>query len=130
MHTCICICINGFLKNASGDGSRVYILGDMNIDLLRFPNSSVSVDLLNTFVSNAFIPLVNCPTRVTTCSMSLIDVLFTNDLVNINTSMTYVLTCAISDHFLIAHSLSPGTCPDVNFGFTRHRRGFVINQNT
>lgn len=122
--------LDTLLRNASGDGARVYIMGDMNIDLLRFPNSSASVDLLNTFVSKAFIPLVNCPTRVTTCGMSLIDVLFTNDFVNIIASMTYVLTCTISDHFLIAHSSSPCTRSDVNPGFTRHRRGFLINQST
>lgn len=92
-------------KNSSED-PIVYIMWDLNINLMNCPNSSTSIDLLNLFLSFGFVPLVNRPTRVSHSSYSLIDILFTNDISRISDSKTRIPTCSISDHYLISHSLN------------------------
>lgn len=80
-------------------GSLSYIMGDLNINLLGYPESTGSLELLNLFLMFAFMPVVNRPTR-TVANSIILNVIFTNE------SLTYILTCTISDHFLITHSVN------------------------
>ena len=73
------------------------LLGDFNVDLLKFNddiNTSNFIDLLS---SNGFRPLILQPTRVTTSSTTLIDNIYINDI-EANSKGGNVITL-ISDHF-------------------------------
>lgn len=80
-------------------------MGDLNIDLLRLPEMCGSLDLLNLFLMYAYVSVVNSATLATPNSISLIDVIFTNNSANLSYSSTNMLTCSISDHFLLAYSI-------------------------
>ena len=53
-------------------------MGDFNIDMNK-PDSS-TLKLKNTFMSYAFNPLINNPTRITITSKTLLDNIFSNTL--------------------------------------------------
>lgn len=46
--------LNCFLMMVSADGPMVYIMGDLNINFLRYPKTTVSVDVLNLFLPHLY----------------------------------------------------------------------------
>ena len=56
------------------------IMGDMNIDLLKFEVHRRTDDYLNNLFSHGFLPVISKPTRVTNTSATLIDHIYTNDI--------------------------------------------------
>ena len=54
------------------------MLGDFNADLLKYDSDSDTSDFLDLMFSNALLPLISSPTRVTPTSQTLIDNIFTN----------------------------------------------------
>lgn len=100
------------LEQISREGLTAYITGDININLLKCLNDQGSVDLINLFLSYAYIPLVNRPTRTCVRSISFIDVIFTNDIMNAGNSVTNILiTCFNPEHFLIVHCINDSQQP-------------------
>ena len=91
-------------------GNKVYIFGDINLDLNPQQTSSSISDYLQTLDSNGFACLITDPTRVTLNSKTIIDHLLTNDCESKLT--TGVISCKISDHF-------PVFCTVSNPGFTK-----------
>ena len=79
-----------------------HIIGDFNIDLLKYESSKYVQNFVNTFYGHGFHPCTNKPTRVSSCSASIIDHIWSNDL-NIN-RINGILLTDISDHF------APFTC--------------------
>ena len=75
----------------------IYILGDFNINLLKFENCKYANDFLISLQRYAFTPAIDKPTRVHSGSATLID----NILVNqVNGSvLSGNVVCDISDHF-------------------------------
>ena len=49
--------------------------------------------------SYSYIPLITRPTRITSSSATLIDNIFTNDHINLNTALKGILVTDISDHY-------------------------------
>ena len=87
-----------------------YIMGDINIDLLKFPHHSKTNEYLENIFSQGHIPLITKPTRVTDHSATLIDHIYANKL-QITTTSGIVVT-DVSDHFgifTIIKSLSTKT---------------------
>lgn len=84
-------------------GCTVYVLGDLNIDFLKFPVNRSSLELINILLMYSFYPLTNKPTRATNSPMSATDFVITNDLSTIGKSEIYILISSISDHFSIIH---------------------------
>ena len=81
-----------------------YLMGDYNINLLNVESHSPTADFNDTMFSYGFIPLITRPTRVTQSSATLIDNIFTNQLVDLhNESMQGILITDISDHYPIFH---------------------------
>lgn len=72
-------------------------------NFLDHSHTSIDVELLNIFLSFTFVLHVNHPTRESHNTCSLIDALFTNDIAHVIDSTTTILTCSISDHYLIDH---------------------------
>jgi len=75
---------------------RVFLLGDLNVDLL---NPSVCEgELVDLCSSNSFLPLITSPTRVSQFSVSCIDHIWYNQL---EETVSGVLKLGISDHFAV-----------------------------
>ena len=72
-----------------------FLTGDFNIDLLKTDNSHTR-QFLNLMSSYSFLPTINCPTRITEFSATLIDNIFINDLTHKFGSAA--ISSDISDH--------------------------------
>jgi hypothetical protein len=79
------------------ENKDVYIMGDMNIDLLKFSDHRNTGIYLENIFSQGFLPLIVKPTRLTSHSATLIDHIYTNKL-EINATSGIVIT-DVSDHF-------------------------------
>ena len=55
-----------------------YLLGDFNIDLLKYGNELRTQKFINLLLSNGFYPRIDRPTRLTDTSATLIDQIFVN----------------------------------------------------
>ena len=53
-----------------------FIMGDFNIDLLKYDTHNSTDDLLNSMISHSFLPYVLQPTRTTDYSVTIIDNIF------------------------------------------------------
>ena len=60
-----------------------YLMGDTNIDLMKYESHSKTSQYLDLLFTNSFIPLINRPTRITDHTATLIDHIYTNNYVAI-----------------------------------------------
>ena len=58
---------------------QCYIMGDFNPDLLKHEKHPPTEQFLDMMYYNAYIPLINRPTRITKETSTLIDNIFTNN---------------------------------------------------
>ena len=77
-----------------------YIMGDFNIDLLKYNYCNFSTDFFNQFSSSGYTPLITKPTRITKSTATLIDNIFANNLIKME-HFNGLLLNDISDHFPI-----------------------------
>ena len=92
------------LMSLNREGKLCYLLGDYNVNLLNANKHAQTDNLINTMFSQAFVPLINRPTRVTVDTATLIDHIYTNALYTENYQcINGILLCALSDHFPIFH---------------------------
>ena len=73
------------------------LLGDININLDSDNKLSHLADCSRLIQSNAFISLIDQPTRVTTFSQTVIDHILTND--SVSTSTSGVFRYKLADHY-------------------------------
>lgn len=73
------------------------IMGDMNIDLLKFDIHDGTNAYLDNIFSRGFLPLILKPTRICASTASLIDHMFTNNI--IETSFSGIIITDVADHF-------------------------------
>ena len=71
---------NKLLGKITKENKICYIMGDFNLNLLRFQQHSLTGEFLEQMYSNAFFPLILRPSRITSHSATLIDNIFTNQL--------------------------------------------------
>ena len=76
-------------------------MGDYNINLLKHDSHPHTNDFLNIMYSNNFIHVITRPTRKNDKSGTLIDNIFTNNLIEINHSIQGLFKTDISDHLPI-----------------------------
>jgi hypothetical protein len=74
------------------------LLGDFNIDLIKYGNHAEISSFYDQISSHGFRPLILQPTRITSTSATLIDNIFINDLSC--TSKGGNITTSISDHLI------------------------------
>ena len=88
--------LNILLEKLSKENKTAFLLGDFNIDLLKYDKHNSTNEFLDTLSSNYFLPLILLPTRITVSSKTLIDNIFTNkisqDVISGN------ISASISDH--------------------------------
>ena len=77
-----------------------YIMGDFNIDLLKYYQCNFSNLFFNQFSSSGYIPLITRPTRITKSTATLIDNIFTNNLSHTE-HLSGIMVNDISDHLPI-----------------------------
>ena len=95
---------NKLLSKITKENKICYIMGDFNLNLLRFQQHSLTGEFLEQMYSNAFFPLILRPSRITSHSATLIDNIFINQLhSNLKSGLLFT---DISDHlpvFSICH---------------------------
>ena len=75
---------------------HVLLVGDFNIDLLKYDHDTTSQAMINSTTNFGYSQVISKPTRITDHSATLIDHIFTNQVYNINKSG--IITYDISDH--------------------------------
>ena len=79
--------------------TTIYILGDVNLDIIKFNRSTLAQNYLDGLISKGFFPLISQATRVTDTSASIIDHIITNDLSH-KLIPGIIRTDDISDHYM------------------------------
>ena len=90
----------------------IYICGDFNVDILKSDTHPGTRYFVDTMFNLGLFPLINKPSRVTESTTTLIDNIFTNDLVAFN--LSGLLVNDISDHlpiFLFSQYISSKNKP-------------------
>lgn len=91
--------ITELIITISKENKICYITGDVNINLLNDTQDTAAYDLIANLLSFNFHPIITKATRVTKNSMSLLDIIFTN---NKAYSKSAIIISDISDHFPVA----------------------------
>ena len=85
-----------FLTNFPKENKQVFVLGDLNMNLLNYNDHQLTNEFLESLTSNSFLPYILQPTRLTSHSKTLIDNIFSNvisyEVISGN------ITATISDH--------------------------------
>ena len=88
--------LSKLLQNISKEQKSIFLLGDLNVNLLNYNEHNQTNEFLHFLASNSFVPLILQPTRIISHSNTLIDNIFSifidRDIISGN------LTATISDH--------------------------------
>ena len=85
------------LNHITKSKKKCIFAGDFNVDLIKYGENKIVEDFYDELSSHGFRPLILQPTRVASASLSLIDNIFTNDIISPSSGGN--LTTSISDHF-------------------------------
>ena len=99
--------LNDLLEKLSHENKKIILMGNFNIDLLKYDMHGDSSDFLDAMYANFLLPYISTPSRVTPHSKTLIDNIFSNTIED--SSISGNLVTAISDHygqFLLMKNLS------------------------
>ena len=89
--------LEALLSKITKENKLIYLMGDINIDMLKMNQVSSVGKLMYQLFSSSLYPLITKPTRIMDKSATLIDNILTNSLDDSN--MNGVLITDISDHF-------------------------------
>ncbi len=92
---------SNLLSQISSTNINVRILGDFNIEILKYNSSSVATEYVDLLFSFGLLQVISLPTRCRTTSATLIDLVITNSVSE--KASSFILTSLISDHFPIIH---------------------------
>ena len=103
--------ISILLLRKSIEKKNCAILGDFNIDLLKYDSHQITDDFINTLGTLFFQPYILQPTRITDHSATLIDNIFFNsiDQHTIAGNLVYDITDHLSNFLIIRNSFSAFT---------------------
>lgn len=90
--------ISEVLNNIKNENKDIYVVGDFNVNLLESDVHLLSAEFLETMYSFGLFPLINKPTRVNITTATLIDNIFTNNVIS-NDIVNGIFFVEISDHF-------------------------------
>ena len=91
------IYLSELLQKLSRKDKKIMLMGDFNIDLLKYDTNKDSTMFLDIMYTNFLLPYITIPTRVTTHSKTLIDNIFSNNIEDGLISGNIITT--ISDHY-------------------------------
>ena len=95
--------ISDILNVLQRERKLCYLLGDLNIDLLKAEDHKATGELLDVLYCCNVFPLITKPTRVTGTTATLIDHILTNNLDNDMRHIQGILCTSISDHYAVFH---------------------------
>jgi len=95
--------ISNQLELLASKNKPIFLLGDFNIDVLKYGKEALSTDYVDILFSSGFIQTVIRPTRCTNNSATLIDHCITN--FSCDKFFSRILTTNISDHFPVMHGV-------------------------
>ena len=84
----------------------MYIMGDMNIDLLKYHSHQQTERYLDMIYSLDLLPVITKPTRITNHTATLIEHIYTN---NVNRLTSGIVTVK-RDHSLLSQLISRTIC--------------------
>ena len=99
------------------------IMGDFNIDLLKYNSHEKTNDYVDNLFTQGFMPLITKPTRVTSTSATLIDHIYTNNISKASTSG--IILTDVTDHFGILYCVRCKPTHAANI--TTRKRSFSVN---
>ena len=73
-----CFILRDQLVDANNKGKELYVLGDININLLNCNTENKTSGFLHMLLDTGFIPLITKATRITDHTSTLIDHIYTN----------------------------------------------------
>ena len=88
--------INKCLTKLAKEKKDCYLAGDFNIDLLKYETSNKHRDFLNMMTSLGYLPLIMHPTRITEFTSTIIDNIYSNNLIDVSKSGNILMQFA--DH--------------------------------
>ena len=71
-----CYYLNRLLEKLAKKQKTVFLLGDFNVDLLKYEQHKAINEFVNSLPSNMVLPYINQPTRLTSHSKSIFDNIF------------------------------------------------------
>ncbi len=86
----------------------MFIMGDFNLDLLKYDYHAATNDFVNNCMSHSFLPTICHPTRITESTATLLDNIFTNNLRH--RMETAILYTDISDHLPVVMHIDLKLC--------------------
>ena len=88
--------LKNILHKLNQENKQIFIMGDINIDFLKYHIDTKTEEYLDMLFVNGFLPLITKPTRITDHSRTLIDHIYTNH--NPSKIIPGIATFDISDH--------------------------------
>ena len=90
--------IDPILQSFETSSKEVLLMGDTNIDILKYQQNNLTSSYLDRLISHGFLPKISLPTRVTHTSATLIDHIFHK----LSDTKTYQgsITTDITDHYI------------------------------
>ena len=98
------------LNSVNKENKPFYMLGDLNIDLLKYEEHRLTSSFLDMFYSNNVFPLITKPTRVTQTTATLIDHVLTKNFDVWGKHRQGILCTDISDHYVVFHIAGNNMC--------------------
>ena len=98
------------LNTVNKENKLFYMLGDLNIDLLKYEEHRLISSFLDMFYSNNVFPLITKPTRMTQTTATLIDHVLTNNFDVWGKHRQGILCTDISDHNAVFHIAGNTMC--------------------
>ena len=118
--------LQSLLDKLSYENKNVILLCDFNNDLLYYESHIQTREFLDEIYFGSLSPHITIPTRITPCSRTLIDNIFTNTVDE--PSISGNLMCSISDHlaqFLIYPEQNAKKCLDEKTKYKRNYKKIV-----
>ena len=116
--------VNKLLDNKAKENKTIFLLGDFNIDLLKYDSQTPRNEFLDSLSSSMILPYILHPTRVTSHSKTL-DNIFSNHISK--EAICGSITSTISDHlpqFLIMPSIFSDPSSSRSIVYERSRSNF------
>ena len=88
--------LNKLLHKLSSENKSIILLGEFNVDFMKYDNHPSANESLDSLSSHLFLPHIIKPTRIRDSSKTLIHNIFSNIL--IESTLSGNLTATISDH--------------------------------
>ena len=111
--------ISNLLEKIRREDKFCYLFCDYNLNILNYESHRLTGDFLDLLSSHSFLPLITRPTKITNCSATLIDNIFTNHVENLEYSTQGLLVTEVSDHYPIFHINSKSSITESEIYFTK-----------